>query len=580
MTIKEAKTLITPPQNVDEVLFKNADTGDILTVIEMADEYEAKKCTVKQLAQKLRGATDFETCKNVWNFTKKSIKYIQDAAGYERVKLANKTVFDAFGDCKSMTILIISLLRENGITAKKRFVSWSKDADVTHVYAVAILRGGEEILLDAVHTRFNSEVKYASKIDKIMAKTKVALVHGIDTAENKNIPSSYLNYTSMTDGEMSLQILKERLKLYAAVHSDSPLVPTWRKGITMIDNAIYKGVHGTSANLGLFGFLNPELNFVAKTVKESKKRFAPASRIIQLEDRKHVGDGTDPLIQVTDPKITCKYPEELRRSQPSIYDMLVRNYNICAANVAEENKMREGLNKYMPTTSHHYLYEFAENKLLDNNNPLRFDTKLKITEHKRVIPNLSGVSGISGANIREWARLSIERQHASKDLGVMSPEQAIQVLMVNPQYGLVDENGNPRVNGGFLLACTLGGAATLIGCAVVILAVATVIAMSAKGIGGLIQVCKNKEPSSFENMDSILKVGFSAVGKDWANTSGGGNDNGNGANDCPTGFEKNAAGLCVPKIDTGGGDGGASGSSNKILLGVGAAAAALYLLKD
>jgi hypothetical protein len=579
MTIKEAKQLITPPQNYDDVLFPNADTNDILTVIEIADEYEAKNCTVKQLAQKLRGANDFETCKNVWTFTKKSIKYVQDAAGYERVKLANKTVFDAFGDCKSMTILEISLLRELGITAKKRFVSWSKDADVTHVYAVAILRGGEEIPMDAVHTRFNSEVKYASKIDKIM-KTKVALVHGLNT-ESTKIPATYLNYTSMTDGEMSLQILKERLKLYAAVHSDSPLVPTWRKGITMIDNAIYKGVHGTSANLGLFGFLNPELNFVSKTIKQAKQRFAPAANFVQLEDRKHVGDGTDPLIQVTDPRLTCNYPsEDLRRTQPAVYEIAMRNYRECEKRVIEDNKMREGLNQYMPTTSHHYLYEFCENKLLENNNPLRFDTKLKITEHKRVIPNLAHVSGISGANIREWARLSVERQHAAKDLGVMSPEQAIQILMQNPQQGLVDEYGNPRVNGGFLLACAAGGAATLAACAVVLLAVAKIIAVAAKGIAGLVQVCKNKEPTAFENMDSILKVGFSATGPDWANLNSG-NGGGSGGSDgdknkCDEGYERNSAGVCVPIVDKGG-DGG---SSNKTLLAVGAAAAALFLLKD
>ena len=98
MLLRDAKKLVATPDNVDNIVFQNGKTDDIIKVLLQADKYEADRHNVRDLALRLRGRTDFESCKNVWTFVKGNIKYKVDEAGYERIKAASKTIFDGFGD--------------------------------------------------------------------------------------------------------------------------------------------------------------------------------------------------------------------------------------------------------------------------------------------------------------------------------------------------------------------------------------------------------------------------------------------------------------------------------------------------
>jgi predicted transglutaminase-like cysteine proteinase len=566
----DAKKYVNVPQNNDKIMYEDGDTSDIIKVIEIADKIEVEQRNVKNLAAILRGPDEFQTCKKIWYFVKENIKYRADAAGYERIKLANKTGVDGYGDCKSFSILIASLLRELGIKAKYRFVSWKQSDDITHVYIVAKLKGGEEILMDAVHTRFNDEVKYAYKKEKNSAEmSKIALVSGPPNAVNT---PSFFDYSQMTDGEFSLQIQKERLKLLLTVHPNAKDEKNWRRGIQMIENAIYKGVHGVSANTGILGFLPNELNFIARKIKESKTRFAPAADALILNKRKHVGDGTDPIIQNMTYDSCGAYPI-LTANNSSYYQYQLKNYNDCKINIDKQNELRDALNRTMPTTSHHYIYEFADPRLTQNNATTSFATKLKITQHKQVIPQLVFASKLSQSNLTDWARLSIERQHAKENLGVMSPEDAIKTLQDYKKTWKYDSAGNPI---------------PAIGCppCFVILAVAVLTAIAFKGIGGLMQIARDKEPTAFDNMDSILKAGFSAQGGDWTpdlSGTGGGNGGGGTTGQSAAEIACNARTGYTWNPLTNTCDLNPADSPNfvsKYGLPIGAAAAAYFILKD
>lgn len=175
--LQRAVKLIDTPKNTDDVLFSDGDTEDIITVILKADKEAAAGRFIKDFAGLLRGSSDYETCRNIWHFIKDEIPYKVDANGYERVRLPNKTIFDAANgigcDCKSMAILANDLCRENGIKAKYRFIAQKLfSIKPTHVYCVAWLRNGQEVVIDAVYTGFDKEAKHTYEKDYNSVKSK------------------------------------------------------------------------------------------------------------------------------------------------------------------------------------------------------------------------------------------------------------------------------------------------------------------------------------------------------------------------------------------------------------------------
>jgi hypothetical protein len=526
MRLKDAKTYVKPPDNVDDVRTTRGNTSDIIDTIMFADRFEAQR-----------------------NLTK-------DEAGYERVKSSNKTIFDGFGDCKSFTILEISLLRELGITCKYKFVSWQAGQPVTHVYAVAIV-DNQEILLDAVHTKFNDEVAYVSKIERQM--TKIAHVHGISKIGNIDVPKPvYLNYHTMTDGELSLQIMREKLVLFKSVHPESKLTREWQAGIELIDNAIYKGVHGLKGATWTPSY-GVDLNKVKYAIQEAAKRFAPAgNNRIELVDRKHVGVGSDPLIQVEDPHEACKFHLS-NYFNTSTYQyttlpasVMQNNYEQCRKDIEATIKDKNLLNKYLESSAHHVLYEFEKSAdFYKQDKNVKLETLNKILEHKRMIPYLVQSTSLSYQNIREWADLGIRRRSSTKDLGAMSGIASTELLRQFPNLGCYDKYGNAIDCNDFNPDDHVGdfGLSAAIGLAILIFTSATAIA-------GLIQVFQGKEPTAFGYGLRLLQGSVKALGKDWAGadldidipdipTGGSGNGNTTTPTPCGEGMTRNATtGVC------------------------------------
>lgn len=116
------------------------------------------------LTDALIGENDKQTAKNIWQFVRKSVRYVEDK-DTERIKHAPKTLWDGFGDCKSMALLTGSLLSSAGIKHKFRIVRYDKSRPLNgHIYAVAVI-DGKEIPVDPVYDRFGYEPTYWTKED-------------------------------------------------------------------------------------------------------------------------------------------------------------------------------------------------------------------------------------------------------------------------------------------------------------------------------------------------------------------------------------------------------------------------------
>ena len=156
------KEVFAAPKNRERVRFQSGNTADIITTILEADR--SADSTVID-AECLRGRNDYETARNVWAYVKGNVRYRADRPGHERIK-SPAALFDSkVGDCKSFSIAEAALLRALGFkNVYYRFAAYTP-GDFTHVYVVLKPRGREEIILDAVHTRFDDEVAYRNARD-------------------------------------------------------------------------------------------------------------------------------------------------------------------------------------------------------------------------------------------------------------------------------------------------------------------------------------------------------------------------------------------------------------------------------
>ena len=64
----------------------------------------------KKRASLFKGKTKKETCKNIWNFLKDNITYIEDSVYFQDIKLPNRLIKERKGDCKSYSMFTASIL--------------------------------------------------------------------------------------------------------------------------------------------------------------------------------------------------------------------------------------------------------------------------------------------------------------------------------------------------------------------------------------------------------------------------------------------------------------------------------------
>lgn len=170
-----AKRYINPSANKAKVMFTDADVKDIIDTILRADRMSAD--FTARFATFLRGSSDRQTLRNIWGFVRKYIRYEKDKAGHEVIKSPGKTWEDRSGDCKSMSVMIGSLVKNLNYKYYYKVVFYDKRyPDQGHIYPVVVLSNGTEVVVDAVHHAFDEELTYwkAYKYDPNTGKKEQA----------------------------------------------------------------------------------------------------------------------------------------------------------------------------------------------------------------------------------------------------------------------------------------------------------------------------------------------------------------------------------------------------------------------
>jgi hypothetical protein len=157
--------------------------SDIITVIH--SNVPAAKSQMRDISRAyFNTGNEMTTCRKIWDFLKREIKYKKDPDGYQNIKLPGRFVAEATGDCKSYSLFTASILENLNIPYSFRYTSYSANPTPQHVYIIT----DSGIIIDAVWNKFNSEKKYTYKKDYPM---KIQTLSGIgcNNCQSNNIGS-------------------------------------------------------------------------------------------------------------------------------------------------------------------------------------------------------------------------------------------------------------------------------------------------------------------------------------------------------------------------------------------------------
>jgi hypothetical protein len=120
----------------------------------------------ERIAPQLKGATLYETCRNIWHFLYEHVKYKKDEDGKEQVRSPARLWHDRFRgvDCDCFTTTVLSLLQHHNIRGMMRITKY-KQNHFQHIYPIVPIGNGKYITMDCVVNEFNYEEPYTEKKD-------------------------------------------------------------------------------------------------------------------------------------------------------------------------------------------------------------------------------------------------------------------------------------------------------------------------------------------------------------------------------------------------------------------------------
>lgn len=407
--------------------------------------------------------------------------------------------------------------------------------------------------------------------------TKISTITGMvkrpyynQNAVSGNVPQQpTLDYAALSSGELRLALIRRQLDILTTVHPDNAATKERLQAMTRIDNVLTQGVHGLGSLTGSFWW-GGEAGRIASEIKKAVKRSYPAS-YNHVNTRQGGVNGAFELLSEN----SCSMEEIARRMQGAPQSVIDAAYWACQrdaqnnlADVKFKNELRSQLNNNLETSAHAPLYEFLTPAQYTGVNNVDAVLGDKIGLHRYFANFISSQAGLEKDNVRLWMRNGIMAQNGQySELGALSPEETIIALAANPNVGI--QNNQPHI----------GEPITVV--ILITIKVVAIILAASIAVVAIIQAIRGKEPTAFQYMSSLGNIIGLGTGKDWTGAAqkvilpDGSTNTGTGPGaTCPTGFTKNAAGVCVPDVP-------APGKTDlpEWALPVGAAAAYLILSK-
>jgi hypothetical protein len=189
---REFEGIIPDPTWTEELVKRDGTVTD--TVAEMKKVILKYEWQTRKLAPLLKGRTTQETCRNIWNFLFKHIKYQEDDEGKEQLRSpalswALRTVRGI--DCDDFTLFAGCLMYNLNIPFYIRIARYKGKDYFQHVYPVIPLRTKQYITIDAVLDEYDAEKPPIETKDFLVMNT--SNLNGIDISVLGSIEQEELN---------------------------------------------------------------------------------------------------------------------------------------------------------------------------------------------------------------------------------------------------------------------------------------------------------------------------------------------------------------------------------------------------
>ena len=261
------------------LLKKGGNTGDIVNAVldVVPDVRNQTRDFSKQFTPDRRGM------RRLFDWVKSNIRYIEDPLGVQWIREPARLWHDREGDCKSFTVFIISVLENLGIQYVVRFSNTEKRGSkiVNHVYPVAIMPDGEQIIMDAVYDWFDAEHAYYYKIDYDMAD--IYRLSGVGAAAPEDlakyaaelnaltadIPDDVLedDITEMSKGNFNRYLQYETFRAQAGAATDAATQARYAAAAEAVRMGTISGVSGISGS---------DSRKISDFLKQTETQTAPA----------------------------------------------------------------------------------------------------------------------------------------------------------------------------------------------------------------------------------------------------------------------------------------------------------------
>lgn len=280
--------------------------------------------------------------------------------------------------------------------------------------------------------------------------TKISLIHGIGAtataaeaaaqrgafdivkdAPKKEATKRFYNYSAMTQGELELLLVDERLDMLKSYYGDPNGI--YQQGRNLIYNAL-SGDGGLHSTVGV-GFptsnIPKELNGIVSHIRSARSQYNPAGKLLNTRLRPRIGMGFD-VDALNIPLTDCI---EWATGQVNPTGLSDREYErqirILAGDCQEENAIIRVFNENLGKAAAHMLYEFIKNPN-DETNLVAF----KSLQHKQLAQRLTDISGLSRTVVRQWNRNGIMRENVRRLNPPFTPEETIAFLRQGDAAGI------------------------------------------------------------------------------------------------------------------------------------------------
>lgn len=363
--------------------------------------------------------------------------------------------------------------------------------------------------------------------------TKISYIHGpvpanefADRAKEVQ-PAEFFNPLVLTEGGAYLRLMRDQVKVLSEYYPENR---TYRKGLSLIDNALYSGIHGTTPYIGA---LEPSLYPVARAIDVFKAQRQPATRPVwdaaQLsgswrDESMIAGEIPDVPAEFAlwwiqqDTQWLTKFFNGKRPSVNSLNNAIqamkdkapvgpefIARYKEFAAKYDTIKYIVTLYNDTLEKFAHHPLYNFLPQR---NEYPASVVTKNIL--HTAGVQACANTGEFSVANMSLWTRNSILRANIGANVGALSPERTAFALTGLPDGDFAQFIGQkPATSKGSKIQAYIGIAPAV--AAGIIALIGTAVVEASK----MYQAAQARKAAAFSGVQGWGTSAYAASEADW-----------------------------------------------------------------